>query len=45
MGRPAKPDRKINQTMRLDPDVVEAHWREGPGWQALMNDVLPRHEG
>ncbi len=47
-GRPAKTTRKVNQTLRLDPDVLEAYRREGPGWQALMNDVLrqhmPRHE-
>ena len=42
-GRPAKPDRKVNQTLRLDPDVVAAYRREGPGWQAHMNDVLRRH--
>ena len=43
MGRPAKPDRRVNQTLRLDPDVLEAYRREGPGWQALMNAVLRRH--
>ncbi len=42
-GRPVKPNRKVNQTLRLDPDVLEAYRREGPGWQALMNDVLRRH--
>ena len=42
-GRPAKPHRKVNQTLRLDPDVVEAYRREGPGWQAHMNDVLRQH--
>jgi uncharacterized protein (DUF4415 family) len=42
-GRPAKPHRKVNQTLRLDPDVLEAYRREGPGWQALMNDVLRQH--
>ena len=42
-GRPAKPNRKVNQTLRLDPDVVEAYRREGPGWQALMNEVLRQH--
>jgi uncharacterized protein (DUF4415 family) len=42
-GRPTKPDRKVNQTLRLDPDVVEAYRREGPGWQAHMNDVLRQH--
>jgi uncharacterized protein (DUF4415 family) len=39
-GRPAKPDRKVNQTLRLDPDVVEAYRRQGAGWQVHMNDVL-----
>jgi uncharacterized protein (DUF4415 family) len=43
-GRPTKLDRKVNQTLRLDPDVVEAYRREGPGWQAHMkNDVLRQH--
>jgi uncharacterized protein (DUF4415 family) len=42
-GRPAKQNRKVNQTLRLDPDVLEAYRREGPGWQALMNEVLRRH--
>ena len=42
-GRPAKPHRKVNQTLRLDPDVLEAYRQEGPGWQALMNDVLRQH--
>ncbi len=42
-GRPAKPDRKVDQTLRLDPDVVVAYRREGAGWQAQMNDVLRRH--
>lgn len=42
-GRPAKPDHKINQTLRLDPDVLAAYRRQGPGWQAQMNEVLRRH--
>jgi uncharacterized protein (DUF4415 family) len=42
-GRPAKVNRKVNQTLRLDPDVLEAYRREGPGWQALMNEVLRQH--
>jgi len=42
-GRPPKPDRKVNQTLRLDPDVLDAYRRQGPGWQAQMNDVLRRH--
>ena len=47
-GRPAKPDRKVNQTLRLDPDVIEAYRGVGAGWQAHINDVLrehmPRHQ-
>jgi uncharacterized protein (DUF4415 family) len=42
-GRPAKRNRKVNQTLRLDPDVLEAYRREGPGWQALINEVLRQH--
>jgi uncharacterized protein (DUF4415 family) len=46
-GRPPKQDRKINQTLRLDPDVLAAYRSEGSGWQARINDVLrvhmPRH--
>ena len=42
-GRPQKPDRKINQTLRLDADVVEAYRRVGRGWQVRINDVLRRH--
>jgi uncharacterized protein (DUF4415 family) len=39
-GRPMKPDRKINQTLRLDPDVLEYFKRQGPGWQSRMNAAL-----
>ena len=42
-GRPAKADRKVNQTLRLDVDVLEAYRNSGPGWQALMNQVLRAH--
>jgi uncharacterized protein (DUF4415 family) len=39
-GRPPKADRKVNQTLRLDPDVLEAFRREGRGWQARINEML-----
>jgi uncharacterized protein (DUF4415 family) len=39
-GRPPKADRKVNQTLRLDPDVLEAFRREGSGWQVRINEVL-----
>lgn len=42
-GRPSNPDRKVNQTLRLDADVVEAYRQTGPGWQARMNAVLRAH--
>ena len=42
-GRPRKPDRKVNQTLRLDADVIEAYRREGEGWQTRMNEVLREH--
>ncbi len=42
-GRPPKDVRKVNQTLRLDPDVLEAYRGEGSGWQARINDVLRAH--
>ena len=42
-GRRSKPQRKINQTLRLDPDVLEAFRREGSGWQARINEILRRN--
>ena len=42
-GRPTKPDKKVNQTLRLDRDVVEAFRQEGKGWQTRINQVLREH--
>ena len=42
-GRPEKPNRKVNQTLRLDPDVLEAYRHQGSGWQARINEVLREH--
>lgn len=46
-GRPLKPDKKISQTIRLDPDVLEAYRHQGTGWQTRINEVLrenmPKH--
>ena len=39
-GRPRKDARKVNQTIRIDPDVLEAYRQEGKGWQARINQVL-----
>jgi len=47
-GRPPKADRKVNQTLRLDPDVLESFRQQGTGWQARINKILrenmPRRE-
>ena len=42
-GRPSKADRKINQTIRIDPDVLAAYRRQGKGWQTRINEVLREH--
>ncbi len=39
-GRPPKANRKVNQTLRLDPDVLEAFRQEGNGWQVRINEIL-----
>jgi len=42
-GRPPKQDRKVNQTLRLDADVLEAYRKAGKGWQTLINETLREH--
>jgi uncharacterized protein (DUF4415 family) len=42
-GRPPKEDRKVNQTLRIDPDVLEAYRQQGKGWQTRINVVLRQH--
>jgi uncharacterized protein (DUF4415 family) len=42
-GRPRKASPKVNQTLRLDADVVEAYRRQGRGWQTRINAVLRAH--
>ncbi|HEY4809266.1 MAG TPA: BrnA antitoxin family protein [Roseiarcus sp.] len=42
-GRPRKANPKVNQTLRLDADVVEAYRRQGRGWQTRINAVLRAH--
>ncbi len=47
-ARPAAEDRKVNQTLRIDPDVLEAYRQWGRGWQTHINEVLrknmPKHQ-
>ena len=42
-GRPVKADRKVNQTLRLDADVLDAYRQQGRGWQTRINQVLREH--
>lgn len=42
-GRPVQDVRKVNQTLRLDADVLEAYRQEGKGWQTRMNEVLRKN--
>ncbi len=42
-GRPRKASPKVNQTLRLDVEVVEAYRRHGRGWQTRINAVLRAH--
>jgi uncharacterized protein (DUF4415 family) len=39
-GRPPKEDRKVNQTIRIDADVLAAYRQQGKGWQTRINEVL-----
>ncbi len=39
-GRPEKVNKKVSQTLRIDPDVLEAYRQEGRGWQTRINQVL-----
>jgi len=39
-GRPPKALKKVNQTLRLDADVLDAYRRDGRGWQTRINEVL-----
>jgi uncharacterized protein (DUF4415 family) len=42
-GRPRQETRKVNQTLRLDADVLQAYRQKGKGWQTLINDILRRN--
>ena len=41
-GRPRLEQPKVQVTLRLDADVIEAFRSEGKGWQSRINDVLSR---
>jgi uncharacterized protein (DUF4415 family) len=42
VGRPKAAVRKQAIKLRLDPDVVQAYRKTGPGWQTRMNAALRR---
>ena len=39
-GRPVLSEPKQHVNIRLDPDVLDAFKRRGPGWQTRMNAAL-----
>ncbi len=39
-GRPFSASTKKQIAIRLDPEVIEAFQKEGPGWQTRMNNAL-----
>jgi uncharacterized protein (DUF4415 family) len=34
---------KVNQPIRIDPDMLAAYRRQGKGWQTRINEVLREH--
>jgi len=43
-GRPPLGKRaKVQQSLRLSPDVIEHFRATGPGWHGRINDLLERH--
>ncbi|WP_029012125.1 BrnA antitoxin family protein [Niveispirillum irakense] len=44
-GRPVATNTKVKVMLRIDPDVVDAYRKTGPGWQTCMNDALRKAVG
>ena len=42
-GRPLKPDKKRQLTLRLSPEVVDYFKSSGPGWQTRMDEALKEY--
>jgi uncharacterized protein (DUF4415 family) len=40
LGRPAGSGKKVQITMRLDSEIVDAFRETGDGWETRMNDAL-----
>ena len=39
-GRPKSEYKRVQVTLRVDPDVLETYRASGPGWQTRMNEAL-----
>ena len=44
-GRPKVDQPKVQTTLRLDPDVIDAFKKDGPGWQTRINAALREAAG
>jgi uncharacterized protein (DUF4415 family) len=42
-GRPLKPGKKRQLTLRLSPEVVDYFKSSGPGWQTRMDEALKEY--
>ncbi len=43
LSAPADADRKVNQTLQLNANVLDAYRHEGQDWQSRINHVLGEH--
>ncbi len=41
-GRPLSLNKRVQVTLRLDPEAVAAFRATGPGWQGLINEAVVR---
>ncbi|MEH3117131.1 MAG: BrnA antitoxin family protein [Methylorubrum populi] len=41
-GRPRSPNKRVQVTLRLDPDALAAFRETGPGWQGRINEAVVR---
>ena len=39
-GRPRSPNKRVQVTLRVDPEALAAFKATGPGWQTRMNEAL-----
>ena len=41
-GRPRSPNKRVQVTLKLDPEALAAFRATGPGWQGRINDAIVR---